>query len=95
MTPTEKLEWEKRRGEDALRIIESDVFQDSVEQLKKTILQEWAASPMRDIEGREALHQMFRTVEAVRTNLVSIMQTGKMASMQLVDADRRRKPVGD
>lgn len=93
MTPVEKLELEKRRGQDAMNIIESPLFTESVDLLKETILKEWAASPMRDIEGRETLHQMYRIVDSVRNNLVSIMQTGKMASTQLIQAEQRIRPI--
>jgi hypothetical protein len=93
MTPVEKLEMERRRGEDALHIVEHPLFNESIETLKDAILKQWAASPMRDIEGRESLHQMYRLVDSVKNNLVSIMQTGQMASTQLIPAESRTRKL--
>ena len=71
------------RARQAQELAEHPLFVEAVEQYKTRLMDEWAASPARDKEGREHLWLMVKTVSVVEGHLKELMQTGKLATIQL------------
>lgn len=78
-----ELDREISRGQRAAEILDSDLYIEAFDMLKTRLMQQWAESPARDKEGRESLWLMTRLLENVQGHLAEIMQTGKMARVQL------------
>lgn len=79
------------RARQAQELAEHPLFVEAVEQYKTRLMDEWAASPARDKEGREHLWLMVKTVSVVEGHLKELMQTGKLATLQL----EQKKSVRD
>ena len=71
------------RARQAQELAEHPLFVEAVEQYKTRLMDEWAASPARDRESREHLWLMVKTVSVVEGHLKELMQTGKLATLQL------------
>ena len=71
------------RARQAQEITEHPLFVEAMEKYKTRLMDEWAASPARDKEGREHLWLMVKTVSVVEGHLKELMQTGKLATIQL------------
>ena len=71
------------RARQAQELAEHPLFVEAVEQYKTRLMDEWAASPARDRESREHLWLMVKTVSVVEGHLKELMQTGKLATIQL------------
>ena len=79
------------RARQAQEITEHPLFVEAIEKYKTRLMDEWAASPARDKEGREHLWLMVKTVSVVEGHLKELMQTGKLATLQL----EQKKSVRD
>lgn len=78
---------EQERARQAQELAEHPLFQEALQQYRERLMQEWADSPARDTEGRERLWLMQKTVGVVESHLRQLMETGRLASLQL--AQRR------
>lgn len=76
-------EEEVRRGQNAERIIQDELFKESFTYLKHLYLTEWENSPVRDPEGRERLWLAIKILATVENHIITIMETGKLADRQL------------
>ena len=79
------------RARQAQEITEHPLFVEAIEKYKTRLMDEWAASPARDRESREHLWLMVKTVSVVEGHLKELMQTGKLATLQL----EQKKSVRD
>lgn len=73
---------EMERARQAQELAEHPIFKEALEQYRQRLNDEWAASPARDIEGRERLWLMSKTISVVEGHLKELMETGKLASIQ-------------
>lgn len=83
MSEDEKLRGEVERARMAAELSEHPLFREALDGYKDRLTREWAASPARDTEGRERIWLMLRTAEAVEAHLRELMETGKLASIQI------------
>lgn len=83
MDEESKLLVEIDRARQAQELIEHPLFAEAMEKYRNRLMDEWAASPARDKEGREHLWLMVKTVGVVEGHLKELMETGKLASIQL------------
>ena len=67
------------RGNEARAILTNPVFQDSIDRMKKEIVEKWAACPARDTDGREWLWQHYQVALKFEETLVEVLNTGKVA----------------
>lgn len=74
---------EQERARQAQELAEHPLFKESLATYRERLMTQWAESPARDTEGREKLWLMLKTAEAVERHLVELMETGKLASIQL------------
>ena len=87
---SEKLIQECDRARQAAAVIESPVYQEAMESYEQRLMEEWQNSPARDTEGREKIWLMIKTAKTVRRNLEELMETGKLATIQL-EQERARE----
>ena len=83
MDEESRLLAEQERARQAQELAEHPLFKESLATYRERLMTQWAESPARDTEGREKLWLMLKTAEAVERHLVELMETGKLASIQL------------
>lgn len=71
------------RGERARLILAEPLFIEAFEALERELTDAWANSPARDVDGRETLWLSLKLTKQVRQHLISVMETGKLAEIQL------------
>lgn len=79
----DKLEYEIRRGERAEALLQDELLTDTLETIKQGYMQKWLDSPERDVEGRERLRLMVKTVDLFRAELQCVLDTGKVSKATL------------
>jgi len=80
---TDKLEYEIRRGERAEALLQDELLNDALETIKQGYMEKWLDSPERDVEGRERLRLMVKTVDRLKSELQTVLDTGKIAKQTL------------
>ena len=83
MDEQQQLETEVERARQAREITEHPLWAEAFDAYRKRLMDEWAASPARDTDGREKLWLMVKTASAVERHLAEILETGKLASIKL------------
>ena len=79
---------ELRRGEQARQLLQNEIYQDAIAQVRQAIIDKWISAPMRDIEGQHELKLMLKLLGDVTGYLQTTLETGKMAQIQ-VESERR------
>ena len=79
---------ELRRGEQARQLLQNELYQDAISQVRQAIIDKWISAPMRDIEGQHELKLMLKLLGDVTGYIQTTMETGKMAQIQL-EGERR------
>jgi hypothetical protein len=79
-------EQEIRRGEQARRLLEEPLLQEAFATVDAALREAWAATAEDATAERERLWLMLRLLGRVRTHLVDVLQTGKLADSQLAGA---------
>ena len=70
-------------GNRAKEILESEVFTGAFDAIEAEVIEQWTNSPARDQAGRESLWQYLMLLRKVKTHLVTTMETGKLAALDL------------
>lgn len=83
MDEESRLLAEQERARQAQELAEHPLFKEALTAYRERLMQEWSESPARDTEGREKLWLMQKTVAVVESHLKQLMETGKLASLQL------------
>ncbi len=78
-----ELTEEQRRGELAKLILDSEIYKETMQTVRDGIIQSWESCPIRDKEGANELKLMLKLLGDVQRNIETVMQTGKMASIQI------------
>lgn len=71
------------RGRDAQHLIEHPLLQEAFDTLRTEWLSQWENSPERDVEGRERLRLMVKTLPLVRQHLLAMIETGTIAQAEV------------
>ena len=79
----DKTEYEIQRGERAEALLQDELLNDCLETIKQGYMEKWQESPERDVEGRERIRLMVKTVDLLRAELRSVLDTGKVAKATL------------
>jgi hypothetical protein len=77
------------RGQEAARILESDVFKLAIETLKKSVNEQWKNCPIRDKEGQLLLLQLAKVTDKFEGIFVGLVEQGKMVQHK-IDLDNAR-----
>ena len=77
------IEQKIARGVEAQSLLNNELFNQAFTDIKSEILEQWQNSPARDIEGREKLFLMLKMAEKFKANLTRVIETGKIAQIEL------------
>ena len=69
-------EKEIKLSNDAKAIIDNPLYQKAYTDLRKELVDELLATPLRDTEAREKIYMMVKMLDSVQTRIQSIMETG-------------------
>jgi hypothetical protein len=70
-------------GDRAKEVLENEQFTAAFEAIETELITAWKQSPQRDEAGREKIFQYLTVLGKVRTHLVSTLETGKLAQLEL------------
>ena len=70
-------------GNRAKEVLENEQFTAAFEAIEKELIDAWKTSPQRDAEGRERIHQYLTLLAKVKSHLVSTMESGKLAELEV------------
>lgn len=70
-------------GDRAREVIENEAFIAAFEAIEKEVTEQWMNSPARDEAGREKCWTYLMLLRKVKTHLVSTLETGKLAKLDL------------
>lgn len=85
------LEADIGKGTRADQLLKSDIYRESVGKVRSGIIEQWAASPIRDTEGQIKLRLMLKLLDDIEQNIVSMANTGKLAAAQLQQENKVRE----
>ena len=74
-----KRQAEIYRAAKAKEVFRNEIFTEALEHLRDRYKNEWAASPIDDISGRERLYFLTQALEEFHGHLKSVIETGAMA----------------
>jgi hypothetical protein len=76
---------EIKRGEQAEKILNNDVYKDAFNVVKNNIINAMNDSPLGDDKTHNRLVIALQTLSQIEKALADVMQTGKMAKIQVED----------
>lgn len=82
---------EIKRGEQAQKILDSEVFKESFTAVKDHIIEAMQVSPMGDEVTHNRLVIALQVLAQIEKSLTNVMQTGKMAKIQVNEPIRAVK----
>lgn len=77
------------RGQEAAQILESEAFKTAMNSLRQSGIDAMLNCPIRDNEGRLLLAQYVKIVDKFKSELISMVESGKFAQRQ-IDLDKLR-----
>lgn len=81
------LEEELNLGIACNRLLKSPEYQLATDAVREAIMETFAASPLRDVEGQNYCRLMLKAMEDINTMLQNTVNTGKMAMQQLEERE--------
>jgi hypothetical protein len=78
-----------QRGQEAARIIESEVFKLAIQTLKDSVTEQWKSCPIRDKEGQLLLLQLAKVTDKFEGVFIGLVEQGKMIQHK-IDLDNAR-----
>jgi hypothetical protein len=84
------LHEEVGKGARAEQFLKSDVYQEAFNKVRQGILERWSSSPVGDKEGQHELRLMLKCLEDMHLNIVSVVNSGKLASLQIEEEKKRK-----
>jgi hypothetical protein len=82
---------EREKGHEAYSLLNDPIFSDVIQSLRNRLINEWEASPIRDIDGQHKLKLMLNALDGIVRNLEEAYQTGKLAAKQLEDEEEKKR----
>ena len=74
---------ESNEGQEARKILDSDVFKDAMQTLADGYQTEWMNSEINDTERRETVFMKLRILAEFVNELQTVLETGQMADEQI------------
>lgn len=71
------------KGSRAEQLLKSDIYKEAHEKVRQGILDRWSESPVGDKDGQHELRLMLKLLDDLHGNVISMVNTGKMAAKQL------------
>ncbi|MCP4929050.1 MAG: hypothetical protein GY918_08365 [Gammaproteobacteria bacterium] len=76
-------------GQEAKRIIESEIYKKALQTLSDGYMSQWMNSPDSDTAGRERTYTKLQILADFATEIRTVLETGKMADEQTKHDVRR------
>ena len=77
------LHLEKVREMHAKELLSNPVMQEALEAIRREIVDQWEAAPIRDKDGKEALWQLYKVTAKFEATLKGYIESGKLATERL------------
>ena len=90
---TDKLAEERIRGQKAREALTNPLIEETLDGMSEALFDAFMNCPARDQEGLRGIHSQAIAVRAFRQNLVTVMQTGQMAEMQIRELQKQDDKV--
>lgn len=74
---------EVKRGEEAKRLLENNLYNESVDKVRDGLIKAMADSPMGDDKTHNRLVIALQLLEQIQRQIKDVMITGKMAAIQM------------
>jgi hypothetical protein len=74
---------EIERGGKAQRLIDDEMYIESMAGVREAIIKQWEACPIRDKEGQHELKLMLKLLSDLQANIKTIADTGKLAQINI------------
>lgn len=84
-----KLRAEADRGARAAALLKNDMLVEAFETLEERYAEAWRSSPMRDNEAREYFYMLTTALNALRQQITTVVETGKLAEHQLHNPNKK------
>ena len=75
-----KTDEEMKIGAQAESLLNDPIIRGALDKMKEEVVNQWAACPARDVEGREWLWRHYQLALKFEENLQSVINTGKLAT---------------
>lgn len=84
---------EIRLGERAAQLLQDEVLTLAFANLERDHLNAWRTSPARDTEGREAIYNLMRQIDAIKAELDKMAQVSRFekARIEKINSDRAKE----
>lgn len=79
----DRTEEEIQRADRAAQLLAEPLIADTLALIEQEYIEEWKNSPARDVDGREKLWLMVKTVRKFQSELESVIATGQIAKHRL------------
>jgi len=76
---------EIKKGEQAQKVLDSEVYQEAFTHVRNNIIEAMQTSPLSDDVTHNRLVIALQTLNQIQRALTEVMQTGKMAQIQVND----------
>lgn len=76
---------EIRRGDEAKRILENPIYQEAIQKVRDGLIQAMSVSPLGDATTHNRLVIGLQLLTQIEKQLQDVMNTGKMANIQVQD----------
>ncbi len=81
---------ERERGSKARLIIDSPLWEEAWTELQTRLTEAWLRSQTGDAQRRELIYMQLRAAAEVRGHIETVLETGRLAEMQLDEHERER-----
>jgi len=75
------------KGQQAARILDDPVVKEAIDTIKQEIVEQWAATPARDAEGREWVWRHYKVAERFEAMLRGYIETGRIEFMRVAEKE--------
>ncbi len=86
---------ERERGAKARLIIDSPLWEEAWTVLQTRLTDAWLRSQTGDAARRELIYMQLRAAAEVRGHIETVLETGRLAEMQLDEHERERHRSAD
>lgn len=83
------LEQDSRRGHEAQRLLENEIFREAMDGIKDAIMQKWIDAPIADLQGQHELKLMHKIAQDFEANIIRVLKSGKMADFEIESIRKR------
>lgn len=81
---------ESERGRKAQQIIDSPLWEEAWTTLESRLMDAWKSSRTGETERRELIYMQLRAAAEVRGHIETVLETGRLAEMQLDEQQREQ-----